>query len=350
MTLSERYFDYSKNQIAESFEHIWKKGYGVAYVKDLDCSDDFLQSPLVRQYMRLLELCRKGIKLTPSGFLPNKVVKEIYPLGPKDPFTEMALSKLGNHINCVSLCHIWELFLKTGLAKKRKGMLLLTKAGEKVVGKPDKLFRHLMKALSTTADPYYVDGYEIGPFNDLSQLLCVLLSKSNGQFVSISHCLHEYGQRHYRLRYFFNEIPWETIPGEISESFFARTIERFLAWMGLIEFEDEEYLQGLTFRTPEKFRTTELFTKFIGLNEPQGMDDEAYMEEDPEYDDGEDDDDLEEPIVLSPREMKEFLDMIGADTSDFPEEEELDRLDAIRVAEMISQNFIDPNKQGKYRS
>lgn len=345
MTLSERYFDYSKNQIAESFEHIWKKGYGVAYVKDMDCSDDFLQSPLVRQYMRLLELCRKGIKLTPSGFLPNKVVKEIYPLGPKDPFTEMALSKLGNHINCVSLCHIWELFLKTGLAKKRKGMLLLTKAGEKVVGKPDKLFRHLMKVLSTTADPYYVDGYEIGPFNDLSQLLCVLLSKSNGQFVSISHCLHEYGQRHYRLRYFFNEIPWETIPGEISESFFARTIERFLAWMGLIEFEDEEYLQGLTFRTPEKFRTTELFTKFIGLNEPQGMDDEAYMEEDPEYDDGEDDDDLEEPIVLSPREMKEFLDMIGADTSDFPDEEELDRLDAVKVAEMISQNFISPDKK-----
>ena len=77
------------------------------------------------------------------------------------------------------------------------------------------------------------------------------------------------------------------------------------------------------------------------------MDEEAYMEEDPEYDDG---DDEEEPIVLSPRVMKDFLEMIGADTSDFPEEEELDRLDAIRVAEMISQNFIDPNKQGKYRS
>ena len=94
-------------------------------------------------------------------------------------------------------------------------------------------------------------------------------------------------------------------------------------------------------------RTTELFSKFIGLNEPLGMDEEAYIEEDPEYDDG---DDEEEPIVLSPRVMKDFLEMIGADTSDFPEEEELDRLDAIRVAEMISQNFIDPNKQGKYKS
>ena len=77
------------------------------------------------------------------------------------------------------------------------------------------------------------------------------------------------------------------------------------------------------------------------------MDEEAYMEEDPEYDDGNDE---EESIVLSPRVMKDFLEMIGADTSDFPEEEELDRLDAIRVAEMISQNFIDPNKQGKYKS
>ena len=129
MNTEDRFLGYCKYQIEEIHSQWWERGNGVAYVKYLQTEEEFLQIPLVRQFVRLHELCEAGIKLTPAGFLPNKVVAEVYPLGPKDWYIEAGHASLGKHCNCTTLCETYEIFLRTGFVKKRKGVLTLTKKG-----------------------------------------------------------------------------------------------------------------------------------------------------------------------------------------------------------------------------
>ena len=89
---------YCPEQLDEIDYHAWLQGEGVAYIKSVE-DDIYLQMPLVRLFTRILELCKDGLKLTPSGYLPNKIVAEVYPLGPKEPSSHSFLKTAYPQLN-----------------------------------------------------------------------------------------------------------------------------------------------------------------------------------------------------------------------------------------------------------
>lgn len=59
-------------------------------------SPEYAQIPILRQIKRVAEIvsANSQIKLTAAGYLPLRIVKELYPLGSPDIMIEMELSKL----------------------------------------------------------------------------------------------------------------------------------------------------------------------------------------------------------------------------------------------------------------
>jgi hypothetical protein len=96
------------------------------------------QIPLLQLTVSFLELIHreKELKLTKTGALPVKVVKELYGLGYlKDPFIEAGLYKLNKESDSqtISALHINTKFAK--LIKHSNSKLTLTKQGEKLLNK-----------------------------------------------------------------------------------------------------------------------------------------------------------------------------------------------------------------------
>ena len=65
-------------------------------------SHEYSQIPILRQVKRLAEIISQNgqIKLTTAGYLPIKIVQELYPLGAPDEMIENAISKLGKEMEC----------------------------------------------------------------------------------------------------------------------------------------------------------------------------------------------------------------------------------------------------------
>lgn len=82
-------------------------------------------------------------------------------------------------------------------------------------------------------------------------------------------------------------------------------------------------------------KTTELFDKIIGINPPL-----TSKEYDEQF--------TKDTMVLNAREARDFFEIIGADISEFPEDE-IRHCDAVKMGEEVARMFINP-KGKKYLS
>ena len=330
MNTEGRFLGYCKYQIQEIHDHWWERGTGVAYVKYQESEEDFLQIPLVAQYMKLMELCAAGIKLTPNGYLPNKVVAEIYPLGPKESRIEEGKVTLGKHSNCYILCQTYELFLKTGFVKKRKGVLSLTKKGKELLGSPEELFRELLYGMSTEYDTAFLDVYDFLPMNNMVQMLCALLAKYGKEFRPVDDYADAYAACNPILASYLKEERPEKMRHYAKRAFCVRLINRFFEWFGLVEFKHFKYGSGNILINPDMVRTTELFDKFIGINPPVTK--EQYGAEV-----------AKDCVHLAGSTAKRFFEWMGLDPEDFPEDA-LDNCEPGEDDEKIFDMLTNPTK------
>ena len=330
MNTEDRFLGYCKYQIEEIHSQWWERGNGVAYVKYLESEEEFLQIPLVRQFVRLLELCAAGIKLTPAGFLPNKVVAEVYPLGPKDWYIEAGHASLGKHCNCTTLCETYEIFLRTGFVKKRKGVLSLTKKGKDFLGTPEGVFRELISSMATDNDPYILDGYEMIPFNNMAQMLCAMLAKNGKEFRAVEEYAWAYAACNPKLAHYLRKDRAEQEQRSAINAFCGRMINRYLEWFGLVEFKHRKYGPGNTLINPDMVRTTELFDKFIGINHPVTK--KQYGAEV-----------AKDCVHLAGSTARRFFEWMGLDPEDFPEDA-LDNCEPGEDDEKIFDMLTNPTK------
>lgn len=333
MNTEDRFLGYCKYQIEEIHQQWWERGNGVAYAKYQKSKEEFLQIPLVRQFVRLLELCADGIKLTPAGYLPNKVVAEVYPLGPKDWYIESGHASLGKHCNCYTLCETYEIFLKTGFVKKRKGILTLTKKGMENLEEPGGVFFELLSGMTTDNDPYFLDGYDMIPFNDMSQMLCAMLEKNGKEFRPVEEYAWAYAACNPKFAHYLREDRPEQEQRSAVNAFCGRLINRYLEWLGLVEFKHRKYGPGNTLINPDMVRTTELFDKFIGINPPVSK--EQYAAEI-----------AKDCVHLAGSNAKKFFEWMRLDPEDFPEEV-LKNCKANEIDDKIFDFLTNP---GKYLS
>lgn len=202
---------------------------------------EYKQIPIFNQIKYLAELIsEKGeLKLTAKGFLPTKIVADIYAKGfLKDEFIESGLMKLYKETDSMTV-NLTRIILElSGIIKKRSGKLSLTKAGEKTLADNTKLFQHIFKIFTSKFNWGYYDGY--GP-DDVAQFgygfSLILLSK----YGNVKRLDRFYAEKYFKAFPVMMDQAaaptFGTVDDHMTSCYCTRTFPRFLYYFGLINRE-----------------------------------------------------------------------------------------------------------------
>ncbi|MGM0442964.1 MAG: hypothetical protein ACQEQV_02130 [Fibrobacterota bacterium] len=203
---------------------------------------EYERVPLLHQVQNLMHIVEAAgeLKLTKNGYLPQKIVRELYDQGIlKDDLIERGITKLVKEIDTDTI-HLPRILAELmGVVKKRKGKLSLTQKGKKLITHNQRLMEILFRTFTETFNWAYSDGYGdnyIGQFGYGFTLL--LLSKYGdtkrpGSF---------YAQKYFAAFPHLLDFPTPVFssPEEYAERcYLLRTFERFLAYFGIVHFTYE---------------------------------------------------------------------------------------------------------------
>ncbi len=225
---------------------------------------EYKQVPILNQICYLAQLIaeKKEIRLTKKGFLPVKIVADIYKQGfLKDDHIESGISKLYKETDADTI-HLTRILIEQmGIAKKRHGKLSLTKKGNDMLTNKHKLMRLLFDTFATKFNWAYFDGHgqnNIGQFGLGFSL--VLLSKYGDEKMQDSFYADKYFTALPRLLQTIEHTGYATREDQAFRCYSLRTFPRFLAHFGLVEVEVDKPYGSETY-----ISKTSLFSKFIHI-------------------------------------------------------------------------------------
>lgn len=232
-------------------------------IKLLKLSDsDYRLIPILNQIKYLIRIIdnHNELKLTNKGFLPTKIVSDIYNQGfIKDERVESGISKIYKETdsNTINLTRI--LIEISGLVKKRNNKLSLTRKSRSIIADNYKLLSLIFEIFGSKFNWAYYDGYGQNTIGQIGfGFTLILLSK--------------YGSKK-RLDKFYSDKYFTAFPRtveEVTESYHnskkvqaercysLRTFDRFLDYFGVIKIENEDKWDSDNF-----IIKTELFDKLI---------------------------------------------------------------------------------------
>lgn len=243
----------------------WERGNGGAYLKDYPDESIYLEMPLVRIASRMIEMAAEGIPITKTGNPKLQVLKEWYPLGPKDWYIERHPEKQIRMDTCSTLAMIWDLFHDVGLFRKYKDTVRLSRKGKAVLGHPRRIAHHLLIALQTEADTAILDGYDFDGFNDSLESVGEMLYSFGEEFQPASFYAEKYATADPAFDYYYN-LPYEGMRASLIKCFEIRVMVRFFNWFGLVEEQKSYFDKDKQVVIPARYRTTPLFKKLIAID------------------------------------------------------------------------------------
>lgn len=229
-------------------------------LSDIDC----LKCPMFNLVKYFLNLVNdKGeIKLTAKGFLPTKIVQDIYSQRFLEEYRFSAgFAKLYKESDSITINLTRLLAELAGLTKKRNGKLSLTKTGEKIRSNNQQLFDLIFKTMTQKFSWAYYDNYQneqVGQFG--FGFSFILLSKYGSKKLLDLF----YAEKYFKaFPQFYKSITptYGTIEQYAYNCYSLRTFERFMIYFGLVEIEKvDKMLDRKIFITK-----TELFDKLIKI-------------------------------------------------------------------------------------
>ncbi|MBI9039483.1 MAG: hypothetical protein JEY97_15235 [Bacteroidales bacterium] len=223
---------------------------------------DYQKIPILNQIKYLADLISKNgeIKLTKKGFLPTKIVADLYDQGfIKDKHIESGITKLYKETDSITINLTRILPELSRLTKKRKGKLSLTKSGEKTLFDDDKLLKTIFETFTTKFNWAYYDGYGENHIGQLGYgFSLILLSKYGQEKRLYSFYAEKYFKAFPQLLESI-EPSYGTVESYSARCYSIRTFERFLDFFGLIKIDEI----GNGFDSIKHITKTDLFDKFI---------------------------------------------------------------------------------------
>jgi hypothetical protein len=208
-------------------------------------AEDYRRIPILNQVKYLINrIAEEGeMKLTSRGYLPVKLVKDIYDQG---FMTDFSIEQFGETLRKEldsNTVHLGKVIAEiSGLTKKRRGKISLTKKGERFRTDDFKLLKTIWRCFTVEFNWQYFDRYsspEIGPRGYAFSL--ILVSK--------------YGDTKHEANFFskkyFDAFPQMIEMVEFNPEFFSqkekafscyelRTFSRFMDFFGLVKVEKNE--------------------------------------------------------------------------------------------------------------
>ncbi|WP_340111005.1 hypothetical protein [Maribellus mangrovi] len=213
--------------------------------------DNYKLIPILNQIKYLGEIIsRTGeVKLTKLGFLPTKVVTELYNQGfIKEYQFESGISKLYKEMDSTGV-HVARVLMEiSGLAKKRNNKISLTKQGEKILRDDYQLCQLILKTYGEKFNWAHLDYYGENNIGQLGFGFSLIL-------------FHKYGHlkrtdKFYNEKY-FNAFPmllesisyptYTTKENYAGHCYTLRTFDRFLNFFGGVVIEQERGMDAEKF-------------------------------------------------------------------------------------------------------
>jgi len=223
---------------------------------------DYKNIPILNQIKYLLQIVDNHgeLKLTNKGFLPTKIVSDIYNQGfIKDENIESGLYKLYKETDSLTINLSRILIEISALVKKRNNKLSLTKKGQALIKNDFTLLSLIFTTFGTKFNWAYYDGYGENRIGQIGFGFSLILLGKYGEARRID--------KFYSDKYFkafpdsINEIEdvgYRTMEESARSCYSLRTFDRFLDYFGLIKIDTEKKWDA------EKFiMKTELFDKLI---------------------------------------------------------------------------------------
>lgn len=199
--------------------------------------------PLFRLAESFLQIIRREgqLKLTKTGAMPVKVVKELYSLGfLPEYYIEKGYLKLYKEESCISIQNVRVVIELSGLVRKAHGKLSLTKNALKLMdaGNRNQLFKQFFRSFTEKFRWSYNDLYVDIPIGQLGWGFSILLLQRYG---AQKYPTDFYAEKYLRaipgLVDFFKGGYYMTPEQQFANCYGVRTFERFFRWFGFVTLE-----------------------------------------------------------------------------------------------------------------
>lgn len=225
---------------------------------------DYRKIPILNQIKYLIDLIDKTgeIKLTNKGFLPTKIVSDLYNQGfLKDEHLEKGISKLYKETDSMTINLTRILVELAILVKKRKGKLSLTKSSQKILSDNEELLRQIFLTFTNKFNWAYYDGYGENQIGQLGYGFSLILLSKYGQIKRLDSFYAEKYFKAYPQLLDSIEPSYGTLEKYASRCYSIRIFDRFLDYFGLIKIEEEK--NG--FDSIKHIIKTDLFDRLINV-------------------------------------------------------------------------------------
>lgn len=214
--------------------------------------EQYEQIPLIRQALFLLNtLGEKDLKLTNLGWLPLKIVAEMYALGQPEYIIELFEQKRINEYDAKSVQMARGILEILKWVKTRKGILSLTVKGKKALTNIDAAANDILRASLTEIGLHWLDGCDNDIIGNQGLAYSVwLLNKFGSKWHAGS-----FYQEHYQKVYAYPDT---------YNIYAARVFDRLFYWLGLVEVKENRNAAGLR---NNKYLKTDLFAKVFSFKQ-----------------------------------------------------------------------------------
>jgi hypothetical protein len=223
---------------------------------------DFQRIPILNQVKYLTRLVDKAgeMKLTNKGFLPTKIVSDLYQQKfLTDEYIEKGFIKLYKETDSMTINLTRILIELAGLTKKRYGKLSLTKSSKKILADDYALLRLIFLTFATKFNWAYYDGYGDNHIGQLGYGFSLILLSKYGQVKRQNSFYADKYFKAFPQLLDSNEPDFETLERKSSRCYSLRTFERFLDYFGIIKIDKE----GTGFDKINYITKTGLYDKLI---------------------------------------------------------------------------------------
>lgn len=223
--------------------------------------DEYSQMPLFRQVKYLLQtVAEHDVKLTMAGYLPPRIVKELYPLGLGDSLIDNGFSKLTKEADSTSVVLARNIAEAAGLVKVRKRVLSTTANGIKILNDDTKLFKQIFRTFCQKFNWAYFDGYEAEQIGRLGfGFTLILLSK----YGNVKREDDFYAEKYFIAFPILTDgviSSYGTATDYCNNCYSLRTFDRFMLHFSLVEITQEKKHDA-----PKHIIKTALFNRLIEI-------------------------------------------------------------------------------------
>lgn len=212
------------------------------------------QIPVMRQTLHLMnELSSEEVKLTAQGYIPPKMVAELYELGSHSWSTDWYKQKSEPKTEEVQVLRV--VLKECGLIKTRTGKLSLTTKGKQLLTDHNELLRTIILFLLRDYNTGWLDMYEDNDVGNLGRLYSLWL-------------LHHYGKDWRDTRFYADEYSKAFPMLNVGHGYEYRIFNRLFRFIGLCEINESDEFKGKNWG--REVRKTEILDLMFAFEEPMG--------------------------------------------------------------------------------